>query len=362
MWTSYQTANAEHGGIFKDLHPKLTKELQLALFRPLIENVDLFRLISNDLDESCEDDNEEVRDECMIQLISMLQSRIVIPGEYCMRENEPGDDLFIIVKGTATVWKRDADNNYDESDALHFDPGRYITTLRSGDVFGEQAALSGEPRNASVRAKNFCDMLVLSKENFEQVLQFYPHFAASVKQNFENKKAALKAAKCQDNMKLFRDKAKQTLKMVGAAGALVKKRAALAAAAAAVPQSPTKQTESAQSQPEAPSKRLTQTVRAVCAANPDSKAAPKKAPVAESKVAPKTAVDAAAKRLWMRASHQAVPPPLSLSDVVSQARLANKLAEETDSSPIENKKQLHFTDGQPETHIQPGSAEMANTS
>ena len=39
--------------------------------------------------------------------------------------------------------------------------------LRSGDVFGEMALLTGAPRQADVRALTYCRLLVLRKADFD---------------------------------------------------------------------------------------------------------------------------------------------------------------------------------------------------
>ena len=49
-------------------------------------------------------------------------------------------------------------------------PDRRIP-LGSGDVFGEMALLSGEPRQADVRALTYCRLLVLRKADFDRFMR-----------------------------------------------------------------------------------------------------------------------------------------------------------------------------------------------
>jgi CRP-like cAMP-binding protein len=53
-------------------------------------------------------------------------------------------------------------------------------TLLSGYFFGELALLYLSPRNASIRAREYCDLYALHKHDFDKVLQLHPDFAAEV--------------------------------------------------------------------------------------------------------------------------------------------------------------------------------------
>ena len=43
--------------------------------------------------------------------------------------------------------------------------------LRSGDVFGELALLTGAPRQADVRALTYCRLLILRKAEFDRFMR-----------------------------------------------------------------------------------------------------------------------------------------------------------------------------------------------
>ena len=80
-------------------------------------------------------------------------------GEVVIRQGDPGDKFYLIRRGEAEVIvKRDAK---DEP----------VATLDEGRFFGEQALLTGEPRNATVRAKTELELCSLDKAEFETVLQ-----------------------------------------------------------------------------------------------------------------------------------------------------------------------------------------------
>jgi len=82
------------------------------------------------------------------QFNELLQSRKVKKYkefEYIVKENEPGLNFYIILKGTAQVIKKDV-----------FNMKTTIGTLNPGDSFGEMSFLLGEGRTASIRAINPC--------------------------------------------------------------------------------------------------------------------------------------------------------------------------------------------------------------
>jgi voltage-gated potassium channel len=44
------------------------------------------------------------------------------------------------------------------------------------------ALLSGQSRNASVRATDYCDLYTLDKETFDRIMEGYPEFAQHIGQ------------------------------------------------------------------------------------------------------------------------------------------------------------------------------------
>ena len=84
----------------------------------------------------------------------LLRPRFTVPNELIVRKGEAGDAIFFIASGAAEV-------------AL---PGRRVP-LGSGDVFGEMALLTGEPRQADVRALTYCRLLVLRKSDFDRFMR-----------------------------------------------------------------------------------------------------------------------------------------------------------------------------------------------
>ena len=78
------------------------------------------------------------------------------PGEVIIRQGEIGDKFYIIESGVVDVT--------DEKDGAAFEG----VSLTTGDFFGEVALLTGEPRNATVIAREPVQTFTLAKEHFDE--------------------------------------------------------------------------------------------------------------------------------------------------------------------------------------------------
>ncbi|HEV3340168.1 MAG TPA: ATP-binding cassette domain-containing protein [Pirellulales bacterium] len=85
-------------------------------------------------------------------------------GDIVIRQGDPGDKLYVIRSGSAEVLvAREGET-------------RQVATLGTGDFFGEAALISGEPRNATVRAKETLEAYTLGKDDFKHVIDASPPF------------------------------------------------------------------------------------------------------------------------------------------------------------------------------------------
>jgi small-conductance mechanosensitive channel len=80
-------------------------------------------------------------------------------GELIVRQQEAGDSLYIITRGTCEVLL--------ESDSQQF---KQVAILKKGDFFGEMSLLTGEPRSATVRAIEDTEVIVIQKDIFSEIL------------------------------------------------------------------------------------------------------------------------------------------------------------------------------------------------
>jgi glucose-6-phosphate 1-dehydrogenase len=98
-------------------------------------------------------------------LAMLLRPVVAAPGEFIVRKGEPGTSMYIVCRGEVEVLDGE---------------GRRLGLLRDGGFFGETGLLLSETRTASCRALTSCDLFVLDKANFHQVLRDHPQFARSI--------------------------------------------------------------------------------------------------------------------------------------------------------------------------------------
>lgn len=85
-------------------------------------------------------------------------------GADVIRQGDPGDKLYVIRSGSAVV---EVDENGQR---------RQVATLGVGNYFGEAALITGEPRNATVRAAEETELYALGKDDFKRVIDSSPPF------------------------------------------------------------------------------------------------------------------------------------------------------------------------------------------
>ncbi len=71
------------------------------------------------------------------------------------KQGDIGDKFYLVKKGAVEIIK----------------DGQLIITLKEGDFFGEMALLTGEPRNATVIAKENLILYSLTKDKFKNVME-----------------------------------------------------------------------------------------------------------------------------------------------------------------------------------------------
>ena len=79
-------------------------------------------------------------------------------GEALMKQGEPGDSAFVVLKGEFAIHKQSGQSLIK------------IDVRSPGDVLGEMALLSQTPRSATVTAVTDCETLCISKDAFEKLL------------------------------------------------------------------------------------------------------------------------------------------------------------------------------------------------
>jgi CRP-like cAMP-binding protein len=102
----------------------------------------------------------------MKEIVKSLRPRIGLPNSYVVKKGELGTEMFFISRGELNVVTEE---------------GMVVFTLREGMFFGEIALLYKTKRTASIVARTFCDMYILSKEEFAKVMRKFPTQSHGIK-------------------------------------------------------------------------------------------------------------------------------------------------------------------------------------
>lgn len=117
--------------------------------------------------------------------MSMLARASVVrqfaPGQTVMIKGEPGATMYFILSGAVAV-------TID---------GKEVARLPAGQIFGEMALLTGEPRQADIRAVEPARCLEVDREGFRMVLARHPEIIDRVREVFAARAAANRSARAQ---------------------------------------------------------------------------------------------------------------------------------------------------------------------
>jgi CRP/FNR family transcriptional regulator, cyclic AMP receptor protein len=95
---------------------------------------------------------------------AIVEDRDVPAGTALTHEGRHEGYFFVIVSGSVRIERR----------------GETINTLRDGDFLGEIALLDGGPRTATAIAETPCQLLVLTYQRFQQLLDTAPEVRTAI--------------------------------------------------------------------------------------------------------------------------------------------------------------------------------------
>ena len=101
----------------------------------------------------------EIDQNSLIDVSKITTERSYPKGSMIILEEEYGDKLFIVQSGTVKITRVN-----DEGKEV------ILALLGSSEIFGEMAILDGESRSANVLAQEACSLLVISREDFINIL------------------------------------------------------------------------------------------------------------------------------------------------------------------------------------------------
>ncbi len=98
--------------------------------------------------------------EVVAQTASQAELLVFAPGDLVLKEGDPADRFYMVIKGEAEATQRGADGSQV-----------VINRLGPGDYFGEIGLLNDAPRQATVRAKTSLELMALDRETFANLMK-----------------------------------------------------------------------------------------------------------------------------------------------------------------------------------------------
>ena len=87
-----------------------------------------------------------------------IMTRTYQPGETIISEGDCGKQVFLIITGSAEIYKTAGKNR------------QLLNTIGSGEIFGEMGPLTNEPRYASVVAAEQTRLIIVQDKTFHNAL------------------------------------------------------------------------------------------------------------------------------------------------------------------------------------------------
>lgn len=106
--------------------------------------------------------------EALHQLAELVDHRLYATSEQIIRQGDHGEELFVVLRGQVRV---EIGNDRRK---------REVSRLGPGQFFGEMSLMTGEARKASVSAVDEVELMVISKQAFQPVLEAAPELAETV--------------------------------------------------------------------------------------------------------------------------------------------------------------------------------------
>lgn len=150
LWDSRK--GYDDSAILSELPESFKYEFAMLLNKSILEKVPLFKGADPNL---------------IKEIVLCLKPCIYTPGDAICTFGEIGDNMFFINKGTVQVLSQNEQQVY--------------AALKDGDFFGEIALLLKQPRNATIRATDYCDLYSLDKDLFDKAISNYPDFEKNIK-------------------------------------------------------------------------------------------------------------------------------------------------------------------------------------
>ncbi len=105
--------------------------------------------------------------------VSVLSERLgsmeILKNDIVFNDGDAGEFVCFIVDGELEVLKESTDGKVNS-----------LATLNNGQAFGEMALVDGLPRSATIRATRKSTLRVLSRKEFDALLNDYPQIGIKI--------------------------------------------------------------------------------------------------------------------------------------------------------------------------------------
>lgn len=116
------------------------------------------------------------KDELISVLNGAMEVRAFAAGDVVVTEGSPGDSMFALAEGSASVWRDYAGKNK-----------RKVAEVAQGDIFGEAAMVSGAPRLATVVVDTDAVALEFKREAMSKVITRHAQVGQKIDQFYRER-------------------------------------------------------------------------------------------------------------------------------------------------------------------------------
>ncbi|KAJ5846597.1 hypothetical protein N7534_010266 [Penicillium rubens] len=110
----------------------------------------------------------------LIEVGQHLRPQLHAPNDYILTEGDEAKAIYWLVRGAVSVTSRDGESIYAE--------------LKPGAFFGEIGLLMDRPRTATIIARTRCMLVVLTKDDFRNILPRFPEVEQAIREEAEERK------------------------------------------------------------------------------------------------------------------------------------------------------------------------------
>jgi predicted acylesterase/phospholipase RssA/CRP-like cAMP-binding protein len=110
-------------------------------------------------------------------LLDELEVRHLAGGDWLMKQGDPGDALYLLVRGRLQAWAKDREGH---------NRGRFLNEIVPGDSVGELALLTGAPRAVGIQAIRDSLLIRLDRESFDRLAPDHPALVMRLATNVAN--------------------------------------------------------------------------------------------------------------------------------------------------------------------------------